>query len=85
MKRVISTFPTRWVLVPDEEPIFSSMATTVEIDDEAAGCFLKVSQCREDDENCIKVYADEVKALYEAMDFAAGICKIIDENSERKK
>lgn len=35
---------TRLTLAPKGEPIFSELATHIEIDDEAAGEFLKISQ-----------------------------------------
>jgi hypothetical protein len=35
---------TRIVVTPNGEPIFSEMGTTIEIDDEAAGEFVRVKQ-----------------------------------------
>lgn len=37
--------PTRFTIAPRGEPIFSERATTIEIDDEAGGEFIRVRQC----------------------------------------
>lgn len=39
------TRTTRMTVAPEGEAIFSEKATHIEIDDEAAGEFVKVSQC----------------------------------------
>ena len=40
--------PTRFIVAPAGEPIFSSFATTIEIDDEAGGEFVRVRQLPEE-------------------------------------
>lgn len=42
------TRTTRLTVLPQGEPIFSEMATHIEIEDEAAGEFITISQCRDD-------------------------------------
>jgi hypothetical protein len=42
--REYETRITRLTVLPKDEPIFSEMATDVEIEDEAAGEFVKVTQ-----------------------------------------
>lgn len=38
------TRPIAWVIVPDGEPIFSERATRIEIVDDAAGEFIRITQ-----------------------------------------
>jgi len=40
----MKTRAIKWVVLPENEPIFSEQATTIEIVDEAAGEFLQVQQ-----------------------------------------
>jgi hypothetical protein len=40
----MKTRPIKWVVLPENEPIFSEQATTIEIVDEVAGEFLQVRQ-----------------------------------------
>ena len=42
------TRATRLTVAPKGEPIFSEKATHIELDDEAAGEFVVIEQCRED-------------------------------------
>ena len=44
MSRAYETRITRMTVIPRHEPVFSEKATHIEIDDEAAGEFVKVSQ-----------------------------------------
>lgn len=38
---------TRYTIAPVDEPIFSEMATHIEIEDEASGEFVVIGQCNE--------------------------------------
>ena len=50
---------TRVTVNKKGEPIFSPLATHIEIADEAGGEFLTVKQCRDDGEQCITIDAGE--------------------------
>lgn len=57
------------VVAPVGEPIFSEQATTIRIDDEAAGEFLVVSQSSDTGpDNCIRIDPDEWPVLRDAID-----------------
>jgi hypothetical protein len=61
----ITTRITRLTVRPEGEPIFSEMATQIEIDDEAAGEFILVTQQRE---HGIAFEPREWPAIREAID-----------------
>ena len=59
-----------------DEPIFSDLATKVEISDEAAGEFLKVSQSNDKAENgTIQITPEEWPVLREAIDMMIKECR----------
>lgn len=62
-----NTQVTRLLVVPEGEPKFSEMATTVEIDDEAAGEFVVVSQYGRADIGKIAINPEEWPALRAAI------------------
>ena len=66
---------TRIVLVPDGEPLFSEMATTVEIEDEAGGEFVQVSQHGGPDLGMIQINLDEWPALRAAINRLVRECR----------
>ena len=68
---------TRLTVVPTDQPIYSEMATSVEIVNEAAGEFLQVKQVGRDG-NTIAIAGDEWPALRAAIDQLIGDCR--DEN-----
>jgi hypothetical protein len=58
------------------EPIFSELATKVEICDEAAGEFLKVSQCNDNSENgTIQITPEEWPVMRLAIDNMIAECR----------
>ena len=58
------------------EPIFSEYATLVEIDDEAAGEFVKVSQNgRNDKTDCIRITSDEWPSIRSAINDVMEMCR----------
>ena len=65
------------VVLPESDPIFSEMATRVDIVDEAGGEFVKVSQNlgRTDGDGAIFVSPDEWPALRQAIDRMVGECR----------
>lgn len=55
---------TRLTIAPEKEPIFSEMATHVEIEDEAAGEYISISQDNGSTENGkIRIDSDEWPAI----------------------
>lgn len=62
---------TRLTVVPEGEPIFSEMATHIEMQDEAAGPFVELIQIGKLDEagrNTIRIDAEEWPAIRGAID-----------------
>lgn len=66
---------TRIVLVPDGEPLFSETATTVEIEDEAGGEFVEVSQHGFTDAGKIQINPEEWPALRAAINRMVRECR----------
>lgn len=74
----MTEYETRWIkmaVVPKGEHLFSEYATDVEIVDEAAGEFLRVSQCRANDAGHILIDVDEWPALRNAIDIMIKECR----------
>ena len=68
--------PTRFVVAPAGEPIFSSFATTIEIDDEAGGEFVRVRQLPEENlPQVININVDEWPAIRSAINRAVRLCQ----------
>ena len=62
---------TRLTVVPEGEPIFSEMATHIEMQDEAAGAFVElvqVGKIGEAGRNVVRIDADEWPAIKGAVD-----------------
>lgn len=68
---------TRLVLVPEGEPLFSEMATTVEIEDEAAGEFVEVSQHGAPGLGMIQISPEEWPALRSAINRLVRECRAV--------
>lgn len=68
------------MVLPKGEPIFSEMATTVELDDEAAGLFVVVSQDGHDGEGKISICAEEWPLLREQINTMVQVC--LERNKE---
>ena len=66
---------TRLLVLPVGEPAFSEMATTVEIDDEAGGEFVVVSQCGRVDLGKIAINPEEWPALRAAINRMVRACE----------
>jgi len=76
IERVVSV-----VVLPEGDPLFSEMATRVDIVDEAGGEFVKVSQtvCRADADGAIFFDPKEWPALRQAIDRMVVECRSNDE------
>lgn len=66
---------TQIIVVPEGEPIFSEMATTVTIVDEAAGEFVEVRQCAVGAEGAIRIGKEEWPAIQDAITHMLRACK----------
>lgn len=67
---------TRFIVAPAGEPIFSSFATTIEIDDEAGGEFVRVRQLPEENlPQVININVDEWPAIRSAINRAVRLCQ----------
>jgi|CXWL01.1.fsa_nt_gi hypothetical protein len=62
------------IVLPAGEAIFSELATTVSIDDEAAGPFVVVSQDARDGEQKISLCHEEWPAIREAIERQLAMC-----------
>ena len=65
---------TQLTVLPEGVPLFSEMATTVEIDDESAGEFVVVSQDSRTDKG-IAITPEEWPELRAAIDRLVGQCE----------
>ena len=62
-----------WLVAPDDEPLFSEIATTIRINDHAAGEFIEVEQgCSS---GKIQISPNEWPKLREAIDYAISQCR----------
>lgn len=68
---------TRITVTPREEPIFSEQATTIEISDEAAGEFVKITQegGNTDIAKSVVFNPDEWLVVREAIDYVVWQCR----------
>lgn len=71
----IKTRVTQLVVVPDGEPLFSEMATTVQITDEAGGEYVEVSQEGRTDLGKIAINPEEWPALRAAINRLVRQCR----------
>ncbi len=72
---------TRLTVVPEGEPIFSELATHIEMQDEAAGPFVELVQIGKIGEagrNTIRIDADEWPAIRGAIDQILGLIDSLD-------
>lgn len=66
---------TRLTVAPRGEATFSEQATHIEIDDEAAGEFVSVSQDRCNGKQCFLIDPEEWPALRDAIDRMVKECR----------
>ena len=59
--------PIAWVIIPEGEPIFCEQATRVEIVDDAAGEFIRVTQSNPDQPEGITFDTSEWKSVSDAI------------------
>lgn len=74
-QQAIRTRVTRLLVVPQGEPMYSEMTTTVEIDDEVGGEFVVVSQEGRDDIGKIAINPEEWPALRAAINRMVKACQ----------
>ena len=78
MSKLHRTRVTRLLVIPEGDPLFSEMATTVEIEDEAAGEFVVVSQDARTDKGIV-INPEEWPALRAAINQMIEQCEGEDE------
>ena len=66
---------TQIIVVPEDDPIFSEMATTITIVDEAAGEFVEVRQCGVGAEGTIRIGKEEWPQIQDAITNMLQQCK----------
>lgn len=72
---------TRLTVVPEGEPIYSEMATHIEMQDEAAGPFvelIQVGKINDAGRNVVRIDADEWPAIRGAIDQVLGLIVRLD-------
>lgn len=74
-QQTIRTRVTRLLVVPQGEPMYSEMTTTVEIDDEVGGEFVIVSQEGREDIGKITINPEEWPALRAAINRMVKACE----------
>lgn len=68
--------PIKWVHTPEGHPLFSELATEVEIEDEAAGEFVVIRQHPEHENSQeIRIEPNEWKTLRSVIDKAVKLCQ----------
>ena len=72
----------KWCVVPKKETLFSEMATYVEIVDEAGGEFLVISQSAGKGLQEIRVDVEEWEVIKKAVDYAAMLCRVKNEDND---
>jgi hypothetical protein len=73
------TVTSALIVKPESEPIFSSRATRVSIDDEGGGCFVTVSQSRNNvTSGDIAIDVEEWPELKNAIDDMIDKCVMLD-------
>ena len=66
--RTFKTRVTRLTVVPDWEPIFSEMATHIEIFDEAGGEYIRITQFRDNNSEGVEIEPEEWAAIKNAVE-----------------
>lgn len=75
MKSIIQRC-TQITVAPEDEPIFSELATNITIDDDGAGEFLKVSQINDyAEKGTIEIIPEEWPTIRDAIDAMVAACK----------
>jgi hypothetical protein len=67
------------VVLPKNQPIFSELATTIEIDDEAAGEYVRICQPTRDDKGTVCFDGGEWEAIKVEVDRMIGECRSVEE------
>ena len=74
------------IVKPESEPIFSNLATRVGIDDEGGGCFVVVSQSRDNvTSGDIAIDVEEWPELKNAIDDMIDKCVMLDKQANIKR
>ena len=66
---------TKIVVLPDGDPIFGAMSTEIEIVDEAAGEFVKVTVLSDGDEEKLSIDPDNWPAIRDGIDRMISDCR----------
>lgn len=62
------------IIKPVGRPIFDELATSIRIDDEAAGPFLVVSQCRDDNKYGVTIDSESWPVLRDGIEEMLRVC-----------
>ena len=75
---------TAITILPEGEPIFSEMATTVKIEDEAAGAFISIQQSDNLDKGKVNFDEKEWPMVKEAVEELLKVCEQLNQGQEGK-
>lgn len=75
MNKNYETRIIKLVVAPKDEPIFSKMATTIEIDDEAAGEYVRICQLSRGENSTVCFDPVEWVAIRSAIDYMVSKCR----------
>ena len=76
------TIQSSLIVLPENDPIFSEQATTIRIEDEAAGAFVCVSQCTDKNESEIRLTTEEWPEIRRAIDKMMLVCDKLNREKE---
>jgi len=77
----IETLVAKLIVKPKTKSIYSDLATEISIEDEGAGCFVKVVQCL-DNTQTIQIDPEEWPAIKDAIERMIKIAKDQDNQEE---
>lgn len=75
MSRQYTRRATKITVLPADDPLFSEMATTIEIEDEGGGEFVTVAQNGRVDHGKVSIEVSEWEALRDAIDEMIKRCR----------
>lgn len=79
----MKTHPIAWMVRPKDAPMFDERAIEIRLEDEAAGPFLRVTQCRDDDKKGITLDVEHLTPLIAALDAASNVADEIQADIDR--
>lgn len=70
------------IVLPKNQPIFTELATTIEIDDEAAGEYVRICQQHRDEKGAVCFDRGEWESIKIEVDRMIGECRSVEEQTD---